>query len=645
MTLLMVTPYPPYRDGIGTYAVQEVRRLRAEGVDVEVLSPVPSAAHHHLALGTLRGVLALAKKARHYERTMIQFSPEMFFGACRGPLERVAVWNGLEVLSQVTTLEIRQHEIEWGPLQRNPAERWAAARALRAADVVSVHTQGEVDRLTEALAVDDGVVTLVEHGRNFVQATSESQSEARAELGLSQHRHQFVAIGFLQEHKGFDRAADAFRAAGLAGQAELHIVGSVRVNHPDLLAHAKALHRLAATIPGVEVHERYVSDEEFDRWILAADTVVLPYREIWSSSVLERAKLLARPIIAADVGGLGDQAPEGTLFFYDAESLAQCLKERAATTAARLDGGAASTGAAFTGAYTAAPAAPPDRWSVAADDPDRGTIEEQIRRRARTERRARGVSSPVARIGAAEGVGDATEPLLQLDELQRPALTSTRRGVSVVKRTVRRLLDWELAPVARHVDELQRATLDAVGRLDTALAQVGDRERRPPAPVPPGRPVVEDPFVHTALGPLPSGARVLLVGGAGSSLAAELDAAGYRLTVVDPSTVVQASSAPEADRPAALGSYDAVVALSAAGTRAGLDHGAWLSALRQGLADGGRLVVSLERRAGDESTPPQGLKVLAHRMAVESSTGRWRVVDEAPAGDTRRLVMAVTQAG
>ncbi|MEM9892218.1 MAG: glycosyltransferase family 4 protein [Actinomycetota bacterium] len=644
MKLLMVTPYPPYRDGIGTYAVQEVRRLRAEGIDVEVLSPVPSAAHHHLALGTLRGVLALTKRARRYERTMIQFSPEMFFGSCRGPLERVAVWNGLEALARVTRLEIRQHEIEWGPLSRNPAERWAAARALRAADVVSVHTQGEVDRLTDALAIDEGVVTLVEHGRNFVQATTETQAEARAELGLGRHRHQFLAIGFLQEHKGFDRAAEAFRAAGLAGQAELHVVGSVRVNHPDLLAHAKALHRLAASIPGVEVHERYVSDEEFDRWILAADTVVLPYREIWSSSVLERAKLLERPIIAADVGGLGDQAPEGTLFFDDAESLAQCLKERAATTVVPLD---SATAADVDPEPTAAPL---DRWNVAVDAPDRASLEDQIRRRARTARGASGLTGRPA-DAVAEGAAEAAEPLLRLEELQRPALTSTRRGVSAVKRTVRRLLDWELAPVVRQVDELQQATTEAVGRLDAALGRVGTGERagdrRPPAPIPAGRAVVEDPFVHTALGALSTGARVLLVGGAGSSLAAELDAAGFRLTVVDPGAVAQAAGGdPDpVGEPSALGEHDAVVALSAAGARAGLDHGAWLTALRRGLADGGRLVVSLERRAGDESTPPQGLKVLAHRMAVESAGGRWRVVAEAPAGDARRLVMAVTQIG
>src|SRR3546814_3813969 len=51
----------------------------------------------------------------------------------------------------------------------------------------------------------------------------------------------------------------------------------------------------------------YVSDEEFDRWLVAADCLVLPYREIWSSSVIERAGIYGVPVIATDVGGLAAQ--------------------------------------------------------------------------------------------------------------------------------------------------------------------------------------------------------------------------------------------------------------------------------------------------------------------------------------------------
>ena len=59
--VLVVSPYPPIRDGIGAYALQQVRSLRRQGHHVEVLSPVPSAAHHHADLRGPAGAAALAR--------------------------------------------------------------------------------------------------------------------------------------------------------------------------------------------------------------------------------------------------------------------------------------------------------------------------------------------------------------------------------------------------------------------------------------------------------------------------------------------------------------------------------------------------------------------------------------------------------
>ncbi|MFV0526356.1 MAG: glycosyltransferase family 4 protein [Acidimicrobiales bacterium] len=463
--VLMVTPYAPYRDGIAAYAVQEVRRMRAGGVDVEVLSPLPSAAHHHLALGGVRGITALAARARHYGRVIIQFSPEMMFGACRTPFQRVAVWAGIEALARVTELEIRLHEIEYGPLERNPAERVMAARALRAAAQLSVHTGREVEALGERLGLSATDVTLVDHGASFVAASTVTRREARADLGLPDDEHVFLAIGFIQDHKGFDRAADAFGRAGL-DRASFHIVGSVRVDHPDLVDYARRLEAQCRAIPGVTLHRGYVSDEAFDRWIIAADTVVLPYREIWSSGVLERAKLHDTPIIATDVGGLADQAPEGAVFFTDTESMVQAFKTRVAADGppvAAGDGAGRPVGAVGAAA----------EWDLGVE-PDREAIETRIRSRARSRQLAGDPLSPGSTVPA--GGTSALDPLVAIGSVNRPKATSARPGVSQVKQVLRRLMNWEIAPVATQVDAVRRATIEAVGELEARVAALEARE-------------------------------------------------------------------------------------------------------------------------------------------------------------------------
>jgi glycosyltransferase involved in cell wall biosynthesis len=483
----MVTPYPPYRDGIGTYAVQEVRRMRAAGRRVEVLSPLPSAAHHHLALGGLRGILALVKRARGYGSVIVQFSPEMFFGACHGPPERIAVWACIEALARTTRLEIRLHEIEFGPLEQHSMERAAAARALGRA-TVTVHTKAEIANLERVLGLDPAGIDVVEHGQNFVMATSATQAEARHELGLDPVEHVFLAIGFLQEHKGFDRAVQAFARAGLADRASLHVVGSVRVDHPELLAYADRLARLCRATPSVTLHQKYVSDEEFDRWIVAADTVVLPYREIWSSSVLERAKLCERVVIAADVGGMSDQAPAGTLFFDDEEGLLQAMGERVGVTAHRQveHDGAAEVGPPEERAAAVAGSG----WEVDRGHPDRGAIEAQIRARVR-HRSLTGDREPVrprsdretghgvvsTATGGTDG-GSAIDPLIAIGKLQRPHPVSARRGVSQAKRLLRRAVNWEVEPLAAQLVALQRATIESIAELEARLAAERDGAAR-----------------------------------------------------------------------------------------------------------------------------------------------------------------------
>lgn len=582
MTMLMVTPYPPYRDGIGAYAVQEIRRLRESGAEIEVLSPLPSAANHHLALGSVRGVLALIKTGRRYETVILQFSPEMMFGACRTAVERVAVWAGLEALARVTRLEVRLHEIEFGPLRRNPGERFAAGRALRAAATVAVHTRPEIHNLASALRINPDQVTLVEHGQNFAMATESTQAEARAELMIDPDRHVFLAIGFLQEHKGFDIAVDAFGRAGLSDAAELHVVGSVRVDHRDLLSYARRLEQQCRGTAGASLHQKYVSDEEFDRWIVAADTVVLPYREIWSSSVLERAKLYDRPIIAADVGGMADQAPPGTLLFDDTEALVQALKERAQTTSERLGR------SGWTGPPGSISTSRP--WQVDDEGPDRVGIEAQIRARARADR--------TGRERTRTDGGTAIDALLSVAPVSRPHAVSARPGVSFVKRLIRRVTSWELDPIVAKVEALHRATTEAVDHLDARI-NVGPEPER-------GERLIEEPFVHGALADLPLATSVLLIDGDDQQLARSLAAAGQKVTVMSSRATtldhrnVRHHRGPLSDLSDHFG---VVVVTSAALTTTLHDEAGWLDHCRRLIAEDGRVVLGLpyqrlEKRLG-----------------------------------------------
>ncbi|HJV09637.1 MAG TPA: glycosyltransferase family 4 protein, partial [Acidimicrobiales bacterium] len=329
MRVLMVTPYPPLRDGIAAYAVQSVARLRAEGVDVEVLSPDPSAAHQHLDLRGARGPLALAKRVRNYDKVIVQFHPDMFFPVPCDAWRFVAVSAGLEaVFRAARDLEVRVHEADYQSGRGDGVAARAARRMWAAAPHIVVHSEAERRAFCEGFGLAPERVAVVDHGADFVRYTTADRAEARTSLGVPDDEFMFLSIGFIQPHKGFDRAVRAF--AGLGGQGcRLDVVGSVRVEERPYLDYHDELAALAAATPGATLHTRWLSDEEFDRWLVASDVVVLPYRTIWSSSVLERAALFGRPVIVTAVGGLAGQSAGRAVVVEDDEALRAALWDAA----------------------------------------------------------------------------------------------------------------------------------------------------------------------------------------------------------------------------------------------------------------------------------------------------------------------------
>ncbi len=446
MRILMVTPYPPVRDGIGNYAVQEVKRLRAQGHDVEVLSPEPSAAHHHLELSNRRGPLALAKRVPSYDRVVIQFHPDMFFPIGTTGARRLEVTLGLLATFRLAhETEVRVHEVNYD-FGRGRSVLATATRAMwRAADRISVHTEMERQRFADAFGVPLDRITVSDHGESFVRRTTATKTEARTRLGLPHDAFVFLSIGFVQPHKGFDRAVRAFARLGGGDERPRHleIVGSVRLDDPHYLGYVEELRDLVATTPGVSLHEGYVGDEMFDLWIVASDALVLPYRFIWSSGVIERAHLYDRPVIASRVGGLADQAEPGTMLVDDDDELLAAMRTLAGV-----------------GAVAPVASAP---WPTAGRD----AVMAEIHARAATARGSVGARSSTVTDGGAHALRDASgvwsgsAAVRRVPPLVLPPPVSGRPGVSTIKRLVRRLTAWEVDPLVEQVNRLRDAVIES----------------------------------------------------------------------------------------------------------------------------------------------------------------------------------------
>ena len=380
--------------------------------------------------------MALATRVRRYDKVIVQFHPDVFYPHPASWQQRAMESAALAVAwTAAREVELRVHEVNyaWG------TQRIAGLftrRMFRAADRIVVHTDAEADDFAKAFKVPRRRIEVAAHGADFVRRVDCDRDEARRSLGIPAGQFMFLTIGFIQPHKGFDRAIRAF--AGLDGRPpRCRRVGPGRGTRLR-----PSPRRTRRTWPPIRPAPMCTSassptTSSTGGWS-PVDVVVLPYRSIWSSGVLERAALYERPVIVTRVGGLAAQAEgHGDVTVVDDDvELAAAMRARA-------------------GVAAPAPVAGP--WT-AAGTVDRDAVMAEIRARASSSRR---VSTALSGPPSAK-ITDASAPLRRTPPLGRPAPISGRPGAGLLKRLTRRLIGWEIDPIVHQVNSLRDATIQAI---------------------------------------------------------------------------------------------------------------------------------------------------------------------------------------
>ncbi|MEA2683070.1 MAG: D-inositol-3-phosphate glycosyltransferase [Chloroflexota bacterium] len=324
--IVVVSTFPPRRDGIARYADQLAQKT-AETNPVFRIGLPGSTADEVVNLNGYLRPLRLVTRTRPGDQLLVMWHPEFFVtGSTRS---RLLAYLALGAALRLRRAHVVVHEPDsapsppGGPVRRMVAALETLVRRWTWASPAEMLFHSEGERRDFATRYPStwrpGKSRLVAHGRGFRAATTVARPDARARLGLGAGGVVFVCLGFIAQHKGFDRAIRAF-AQLPPGSARLYVIGSSLYNSREEEAYLAELQELAGTVAGVEVRAGYIDDETFDLWVRAADAVVLPYRSIASSSVAARANLLEVPVIAARVGALPEQlGPQDALFDDDIE--------------------------------------------------------------------------------------------------------------------------------------------------------------------------------------------------------------------------------------------------------------------------------------------------------------------------------------
>jgi glycosyltransferase involved in cell wall biosynthesis len=234
-----------------------------------------------------------------------------------------------------TAHNARPHE------SRHPRlEEWFWSAVVRRVDTVihpSVAGQQAVEALHPELARRPHAVVPLGHFRGTYPDTV-SRQEARVAFGIPDSAKVVAFLGLVRAYKNVPHLVRVVRdLSPEAGEVVLLVGGA-----PHTAALADEVREAADGDPRVRLALEHVPDEDVQRYLRAADLVVLPFRDITNSASALLALSFDRPVLVPARGAMGELqelAGADWVWTYD-EDLTPELLARALDWAVRRPPGA-----------------------------------------------------------------------------------------------------------------------------------------------------------------------------------------------------------------------------------------------------------------------------------------------------------------
>ena len=239
-------------------------------------------------------IVRLRRAIRHFRPDVVHIHGAI--GVLDGAYFRYLQARGLAVCYTVHWLESLNGKASKADIARH-----------RAADALFVHSADGASRL-RAEGVDERKIWKINHlNLQHLYGPPMAPDQARRRLGLPLDSRVLLFFGVIEPRKGLDILIEAFTAlAGAHPRLRLVVAGAAPDGFDGYAAQIDAL----GIRDRVLAHIGYVPFEEISTYFSAADIVVLPYRRIVQSGVLQLAYGFGRPVVVSDIGGIAATVQE-----------------------------------------------------------------------------------------------------------------------------------------------------------------------------------------------------------------------------------------------------------------------------------------------------------------------------------------------
>ncbi|MBD3165196.1 glycosyltransferase [bacterium] len=314
MKIALVGPLPPLRGGIAHYNLSLLETLQERGVE---LLTVPFRKLYPDILFPGSNQFEPDRMPAEVEGGLLAWRPDTWRHALkqieRFKAERVVYHHWHPFFVPLYRYLMRYHASHGHiviahnvlPHEHQTIGKWLNRSLFRKARRVIVGAGSEAELLQRiSLGTKAAVMPHPVYDRFRCDL---ARTKAREDRRYPVDRPVLLHAGLVREYKGLDLLLNAFHKIESQPEPVLHVAGEFYDNPEKYTAAAHA----GPACERIWIENRYLSDEELSRLLVAADAVVLPYRHGTQSGIAMAALANGTPVIASAVGALKDVIVDG----------------------------------------------------------------------------------------------------------------------------------------------------------------------------------------------------------------------------------------------------------------------------------------------------------------------------------------------
>ena len=184
------------------------------------------------------------------------------------------------------------------------------------ADAIITHCQRAKVEVTRVFKIKKtNKIHVIPHG-NFINFYENkiSKENARKKLGITEQDLNFLFLGEIRPYKGLKELIAAFKEVD---NSENQSIGLIIAGRPKNFEFAVEIKRLTKKEKNIYLMLKYISEDEIQLYLSAADIVVFPYRNVFTSGGILLAMSFGKPIIAPRLGCITDVLDQDGSYLYD----------------------------------------------------------------------------------------------------------------------------------------------------------------------------------------------------------------------------------------------------------------------------------------------------------------------------------------